>query len=131
MTRVYIADAQLEERRALRLLLLDLEMEVVGEAAEWSSIWDQAPATRLDMLLLDQGVLPVEASAALAELRLACPKAIAVVLIGQLESRQQAVSFTGADAFISKSETAEQVARHLRVAALNALIEVPPANSQG
>ncbi len=33
MTRVYLADAKPEERSALRLLLLDLKMEVVGEAA--------------------------------------------------------------------------------------------------
>jgi hypothetical protein len=35
MTRVFVADAKLEERSALRLLLLDLKMEVVGEAADW------------------------------------------------------------------------------------------------
>jgi hypothetical protein len=35
MPRVFLADAQLEERSALRLLLLDLKMEVVGEAADW------------------------------------------------------------------------------------------------
>ena len=35
MTRLFLADAQPEERSALRLLLLDLNMEVVGEAADW------------------------------------------------------------------------------------------------
>jgi hypothetical protein len=35
MTRVYLADAHVDERTALRLLLLDLAMEVVGEAAGW------------------------------------------------------------------------------------------------
>ena len=35
MTRVYVADAKSEERSALRLMLLDLKMEVVGEAADW------------------------------------------------------------------------------------------------
>jgi len=34
MTFVYLADAQPEERSALRLLLLDLDMEVVGEAVD-------------------------------------------------------------------------------------------------
>ena len=37
ITRVYIADAKPEERFALRLLLLDLKMDVVGEAADWST----------------------------------------------------------------------------------------------
>jgi hypothetical protein len=32
MTRVYVADAKPEERSALRMLLFDLKMEVVGEA---------------------------------------------------------------------------------------------------
>src|SRR5574341_539281 len=53
MTRVYIADARLEERSALRLLLLDLKMEVVGEAADWITTLANAPATGLDMLLID------------------------------------------------------------------------------
>ena len=35
MTRVYLADAKPEERSALRLLILDLKMEIVGEAADW------------------------------------------------------------------------------------------------
>jgi hypothetical protein len=33
MTRVYLADAHVDERAALRLLLLNLKMEIVGEAA--------------------------------------------------------------------------------------------------
>ncbi len=44
MTRVYLADAQPEERSALRLLLLDLKMEIVGEAADWSTTLAQAPS---------------------------------------------------------------------------------------
>ncbi len=34
MTRAYLADAKPKERSALRLLLLDLKMKVVGEAVE-------------------------------------------------------------------------------------------------
>ncbi len=58
MTRVYLADAQTEERSALRLLLLDLKMEVVGEAADWSTTLAQAPVSRTDMLLVDWDLLP-------------------------------------------------------------------------
>ena len=53
MAHVYLADARPEERSALRLLLLDLKMEVVGEAADWSTTLAQAPVSRLDMLLVD------------------------------------------------------------------------------
>src|SRR5271157_6011002 len=53
----------------------------------------------------------------LAELRLACPNAIVVVLISHLDARQQAALSAGADAFISKDEMPERVAEHLRAAA--------------
>jgi hypothetical protein len=45
MTRVYLADSQADERLALRLLLLDLAMEVVGEAAGWPTALICAPTT--------------------------------------------------------------------------------------
>ena len=60
MTRVYVADAKPEERSALRLLLLDLKMEVVGEATDWSTTLANAPATRLDILLVDWELLPID-----------------------------------------------------------------------
>ena len=53
MKRVYLADAQTEERSALRLMLLDLDLQVVGEAADWPTALAQAPATRPDMVVVD------------------------------------------------------------------------------
>ena len=118
MTRVYLADALSEERSALRRLLLDLDMEIAGEAADWPTTLVQAPVSRADMLLVDWDLLPDNLGVqALAELRLACPNAIVVVLISQLDARQQAALSTGADAFISKGETLERVAERLRLAA--------------
>ena len=49
MTRVYVADALPEERSALRLMLLDLNMEVVGEAASWATALAQVPVCRTDL----------------------------------------------------------------------------------
>ena len=118
MTRVYVADAQLDERSALRLLLLDLNMEVVGEAADWPTTLAQAPSTGLDMLLVDWDLMPVDLGVqSLAELRLACPNVILVVLISHLDARHQAALSAGADAFISKGEIPERVAERLRAAA--------------
>ncbi len=117
MPRVFLADAQLDERAALRLLLLDLNMKVVGEAADWLATLAQAPATRPDMLLVDWDLPPNESGVALAELRMACQAAIVVVLISHLDARQQAALSAGADAFISKGETPDRVAERLRVAA--------------
>jgi DNA-binding NarL/FixJ family response regulator len=114
MTRIYLADAQPEERSALRLLLLDLKMEVVGEAADWFTTLAQAPISRADMLLVDWELLPYSPSAALKKLRKACPAALVIVLISHLDARQQAALSAGADAFISKGEMPERVAERLR-----------------
>jgi len=117
MTRVYLADAKPEERSALRLLLLDLKMEVVGEAADWPTTLANAPASLLDMLLVDWDLLPSQPGAAVAELRMACPAALVIVLISHLDARQQAAFSAGADAFISKGETPQRVAERLQLAA--------------
>jgi DNA-binding NarL/FixJ family response regulator len=117
MTRVFLADALPEERSALRLILLDLKMQIAGEAADWSTTLDQAPGSRADMLLVDWELLPNSPTAALDKLRKACPAALVIVLISHLDARHQAALSAGADAFISKGETPERVAERLRVAA--------------
>jgi DNA-binding NarL/FixJ family response regulator len=118
MTRVFLADAQPDERKALRLLLRDLKMEVVGEASDWSGTWDRAPTSGLGMLLVDWAMLPDGLGVkALAELRAACPNVILVVLISHLDARHQAALSAGADVFISKSDTPERVAERLQSAA--------------
>ena len=126
MTRVYLADAKLEERSALRLVLLDLKMEVVGEAADWATTLAQAPVNRTDMLLIDWDLLPNSPTVALEELRIACPAALVIILISHLDARQQAALSAGADAFISKGETPERVAERLRLAAASVRIDKMP-----
>jgi two-component system response regulator DesR len=98
-------------------MLLDLNMEVVGEAADWTTTLEQAPDRRADMLLVDWDLLPNEPNAALDALRKACPAALVIVLISHLDARQQAALSAGADAFISKGESPERVAERLRLAA--------------
>jgi len=123
MPRIYVADSQPDERFALRLVLLDLNMEVVGEAADWPTTLAQAPATNLDMLLVDWDLLPADLGIqSLAELRLACPNAIVVVLISHRDARQQAAISAGVDVFISKGETPERVAERLRAAASGVIV---------
>ena len=90
MTRVYLADSRPEERSALRLLLLDMKMDVVGEAADWLTTLAKAPATLLDMLLVDWDLLPISPAIAINELRKLCPAALVIVLISHLDARQQA-----------------------------------------
>jgi DNA-binding NarL/FixJ family response regulator len=120
MTRVYIADAKPEERSALHLLLLDLQMEVVGEAGDWSTTLAQAPVRHTDLLLIDWDLLPESPTAALKKLRKACPAALVIILISRLDARHQAALSAGADAFISKGEVPERVAERLRAIAASA-----------
>ena len=117
MKRVYLADAQRDERSALRLLLIHLNLQIVGEAADWPSTLALAPATYPDMVLVDWGLVGTRSEAALMELRTACPEAVVIVLISHLDARQQAALSSGADEFISKGETSERVVERLRAAA--------------
>ena len=114
--RVFLADGQDDERSALRLLLVDLKMQVVGEAADWPTTLAQAPGTDPDMLLVDWGLVESGSGAALAELRKTCPVALVIVLISHLDARQQAALSAGADAFISKGETLNRLVEGLRAA---------------
>jgi DNA-binding NarL/FixJ family response regulator len=117
MTTVLLAAPQPDVRAALRLLLLDLEMGIVGEAADWSTTLALAPQTRPDMLLVDWELIPLGSGNTLSQLRAVCPTAVVIVLISQLDARQQAAFSVGADAFISKGEMPDRVAERLRMAA--------------
>lgn len=115
MTKVFLADSQPEVRSALRLLLRDLDMYVVGETGSWLTALSEAAGTKPDMLLVDWDLIPTHTS--LLELRTTCPTAVVVVLISHLDAQQQAARSAGADSFISKSETPDRVAERLLTAA--------------
>ena len=117
MTKVLLAAPQPDVRAALRLTLLDLDMQVVGEAVDWSSTIALATQTQPQMVLVDWEMIPLESGHTLAHLRAVCPAAVVIVLISQLDSRQQAALSTGADAFISKGEMPDRVAARLKAAA--------------
>jgi DNA-binding NarL/FixJ family response regulator len=117
MTSVLLAVPQPDVRAALRLLLLDLGMGIVGEAADWSTTLALAPETRPDMLVVDWELIPLGSGNTLSQLRAVCPASVVIVLISQLVSRQQAAVSAGADAFISKSEMPDRIAERLRMAA--------------
>ncbi|MEJ2170326.1 MAG: response regulator [Desulfobacterales bacterium] len=117
MIRVLLAAPQPDVRAALRLLLLDLSMELVGEAPDWPTILALTQEVRPDMLLVDWELITVESGNTLTQLREACPAAVVIVLISHLDARQQAALSAGADAFISKGEMPDRVADRLRAAA--------------
>jgi DNA-binding NarL/FixJ family response regulator len=117
MTRVLLAAPQRDVRKALGLMLRDLGMQVVGEAADWPTTLTLAPETQPDMLLVDWELIALGSGNTLVQLRAVCPAAVVIVLISQLAAREQAALSTGADAFISKGETPDRVAESLRAAA--------------
>jgi DNA-binding NarL/FixJ family response regulator len=117
MTNVLLATPQPDVRAALRLLLLDLDMVVVGEAADWPTALSLAPVTRPNLLLVDWELIAKDSGNTLSQLRAVCPTAVVIVLISQLDARQQAAFSVGADAFISKGEMPDRVAERLRMAA--------------
>ena len=101
MPRVFLADSQDVARSALRLFLMDLKMQIVGEAVDWVTTLAQAPATMPGLLLVAWALLPNEPSLALQELCLACPEAMVIVLFSDSDVRRQAALSSGADYFIS------------------------------
>jgi DNA-binding NarL/FixJ family response regulator len=117
MVRVYLANAQPDERSAFCLLLLDLNMEIVGEASDWQTTLEEAPATHFDLLLLDADLLPPEAMLGMAKLRRACSHEFVTLLVSPMDARQHAAYFAGADDFISKSEVPKRLAERLQAAA--------------
>jgi DNA-binding NarL/FixJ family response regulator len=121
MTRAFIADTSAEERSALRLLLLNLDVEVVGEAADWATTLADLPPSRSELLLVDWEMLPAVGNVALDELRQVCPPSMIIILISSHDARQQAAVSSGADVFISRAEMAERVAERFR--ALTATVQ--------
>ena len=116
MTRVLLAAPESDIRTAFRLLLRDLNMEVVGEAADWQTTMTLAPKTQPDMLLVDWDLIPENSGKTLVQLRAVCPAAVVIVLVSHLDARHQAALSAGADAFISKGEMPDRVAERLRAA---------------
>jgi DNA-binding NarL/FixJ family response regulator len=94
--------------------MLDLEMNVVGEGADWPTTIAQAPGLDTDVLLVDWDLLPEEPTEAIKALRNACPAALLIVLISHLDARQQAALSAGADTFISKADTPQRMAERLK-----------------
>ena len=88
MVRVYIADAMPSERLALRLVLWDLNLDIAGEAENWSTALAEIPIRSSDMLVVDWKLLPDAPNATLAELRRACPKALVIIIISISQTRR-------------------------------------------
>ena len=57
MPRAFLADTLWESRSALRLVLVDVGMQVVGEAPDWENTMELAPKAQPDILVVDWSLL--------------------------------------------------------------------------
>jgi DNA-binding NarL/FixJ family response regulator len=119
MTNVFLADPHFEERSALKLMLKALKMEVIGEAGDWSTTLMKTPTLNLDMLLIDESILPSMNTFALKDLRALCPAAIIVVLVNSSHAGMQRADMDSVDVFVSKREMPDCLAQRLVTAAEN------------
>lgn len=117
MNRVYLADPHAEDRTALKSLLRDVNLFVVGEAADWATLSADAPRSRANMVIVDWELVPNDPVSSLAGLRTTYPQPVVIVLTSRDNSGLQAERSSGADSFISKAETPDRVAAVLRAAA--------------
>jgi DNA-binding NarL/FixJ family response regulator len=112
--RAIIADDQIAIRRALRLLLEEVPAaQVVGEATDLNALGDLFTSAMPDLVLLDWELPPGNAAAAVAGLRGQFPQVRFIVLSTSPEAANDALA-AGAEAFVSKGDAPEGLARLLR-----------------
>jgi DNA-binding NarL/FixJ family response regulator len=111
--RVVVVDGQADVRAALALFMVyDLHLQVVGTAADLAGLWTLVQEARPDLLFVDWGLLGAEAGVTLARLHALCPRLQVIALSGHPEVRQAARA-AGADAFVSKADSIEQLVKTL------------------
>jgi DNA-binding NarL/FixJ family response regulator len=112
--RVLLADDHPKVRWALRTFMREeLELTVVGEVSDASTLLSQASALQPDLILLEWGLSDWPTGKLLSELRSLDLGARVVILSWQPGTEQDALD-AGADGFVSKTNGAEQLLVALR-----------------
>ena len=115
--RALIADDAPAVRSALELALSDHDgIEVVGEAADWTTLNERLRTTQPDVVLLDWGLPGNADGTVLCAVRRVCRGVRVVALSARPDDRQAALR-AGADAFVSKADHPECLHAALRVLA--------------
>src|SRR2546425_3657689 len=141
--RVLIADDNLAVRDGLRSLLMqDPAFEVVGAAVDGSQASRMALELKPDLILLDNSMPGMTGLEVSRMLRANLPDSKIVFITLDPEVRDRALA-TGAVAYISKSETPQEIMRQIRAAAgvaatseinaqpVRAAAPVPPTSDKG
>jgi DNA-binding NarL/FixJ family response regulator len=112
--RILLADDRQEVRSALRLLLQHEEgMSVVAEAAGLAALQSLLAELHPDVVLLDWELGGIPGSALVEACRSAFPEISIVALSGRVQN-PAAVLAAGADGFVGKNESPEQLLQTLR-----------------
>ena len=107
--RVLLADDQVHIRSALQMILKrEQGMTVVGEVSEAKELVDQIVSTHPDLVLLDWELPGLPAIGSLAGLQRICPNLLVIILSERPEVQREALA-AGADAFVSKVDSPEQL----------------------
>jgi DNA-binding NarL/FixJ family response regulator len=107
--RILLADRESNVRYGLRVLLEERsEFEVVGEAPDVEDLLGQIEASYPDLVLLSWGLPGLAGADLLPALRSVCDDLYVIVLSGRPEARQ-AILDAGANAFVGKIESPEQL----------------------
>jgi len=113
MKRVFIADARFNERSDLRLLLVDIAMQVVGEAAGWTSVLTFGPTTHPDVVVVDWGLISTRSVPAMRELRTAYPSAVLIVVPNNMDAHRRSLLIAGTDELVYKGQLSNLLAEQL------------------
>ena len=112
--RIFIADADQELRMALQILLHEEPgMAVVGLAVHTRGLFAQVAASQPDVVLLDWQLPDRPAVSVLADLHSLERRPRIIVLCVRPEVEQEAKA-AGADAFVSKTASSDQLVAILR-----------------
>ena len=112
--RIFIADADQELRMALQVLLhQEPGMAVVGLAVHTRGLFAQVAASQPDVVLLDWQLPDRPAVSVLADLHTLQRRPRIIVLYVRPEVEQEAKA-AGADAFVSKTASSDQLLAILR-----------------
>ena len=116
MMHVFLAAFQIDARAALRLLLFNSGMQVVGESADWATTLHLAQETQPQLVLIDAELIPCVTHNRLTPLRHICPTANIIVLVNQLNTHHHATLAAEADLLLDKSIMPDRIAKRILVA---------------
>jgi DNA-binding NarL/FixJ family response regulator len=112
--RVWLVDEDHHVRHALTLLLTTvMGMQVVGGTSDIAGVYAQGHDHQLDLVLIDWTIIAANAPRVIAQLHTCTRHLCVVVLSTRMDVRELALA-AGADAFISKIDSSDQVMATLR-----------------